>query len=43
MKTLKPKSNRLRDSIETGMHHGQNSILICDYKGENVKYFSKNL
>ena len=43
MKTLKSKSNRLSDSIETGMHHGENSILICDYKGKNVKYFSKNL
>ena len=43
MKALKTNSNRLKDSIETGMYHGESSILICDDKGKNVKYFSKNL
>ena len=43
MKTLKTKTNRLKDSIETGMYHGENSILICDENGENLKFFSKNL
>ena len=37
------KSNRLKDSIETGMYHGENSILICDENGNQIKYFSKNL
>jgi len=40
---INKKSNRLKDSIETGMYHGENSILICDEKGDHIKYFSKNL
>ena len=40
---LKRSSNRLKDSILTGMYHGENSILICDELGKNQKYFSKNL
>ena len=40
---LNKTSNRLKDSILTGMYHGQNSILICNEYGKNQKYFSKNL
>ncbi len=34
---------RLKESVNTAMHHGKDVLLIVDENGENARYFSRNL
>ncbi len=34
---------RLKESVETAMHHGKGVIMTTDRESENIRYFSKNL
>ncbi len=43
LKVDEKNRKRLKDSVNTAMHHGKGVIMTSDNESENVRYFSKNL
>ncbi len=43
LRVNKTSSKRLKQSIETGLYHGKDMIIIYDEELDKIRYFSKNL